>query len=139
MTDILDTSFYNESQEFLDNQYVVRRDLLVAPIVESHTVNSGRRIVYLPLTNNWYPFNLRIDGTLGVALGKAVEGGSMFSFGAYISPNPADWPYVTPIYIREGRIREYLNSFGHRKLARSLKLRVDRRHYSASWGSPVHR
>lgn len=122
MTDTQDTSFYNESQEFLDNQYVVGRDVLVAPIMESHTVNGGQRVVYLPLPNSWYSFNLRIDGTLGVALGPAIEGGSMFGFDAYISQNPSHLPYVTPIYIREGKNYSPFNEIS--KLFRLLKFKI---------------
>ncbi|KAH0607116.1 uncharacterized protein H6S33_003104 [Morchella sextelata] len=104
MTDTLDASFYNECQDYLDSQYLVRRDLLIAPIMDSHTLNNGHTVVYLPAPNKWYTFNLRIDGSLGVALEPAIEGGSMLDFDAHISSEISHIPYITPIFIREGGI-----------------------------------
>jgi len=105
LTDTQDTSFFNETQKFLDNQYVVRRDILVAPIMQSSIDNPGEnRDVYLPLGYFWYPSNLRPWDDQGVALESAVEGGSVINYTAKITGNYADFAYITPVYIREGGI-----------------------------------
>jgi alpha-glucosidase (family GH31 glycosyl hydrolase) len=105
LTDTQDTSFFNETQKFLDNQYVVRRDILVAPIMQSSNDNPGEnRDVYLPLGYFWYPSNLRPWDDQGVALEPAVEGGSVINYTAKITNNYADFAYVTPVYVREGGI-----------------------------------
>ena len=97
-----DTTLINESATFLNNEYIIRNALLICPVMDSHTVNNGNRIVYLPLGSKWYDFNLRIDGSYGVALLPYVKGGSVFNYSAYIGNDPAHMPFVTPIYIREG-------------------------------------
>lgn len=74
---------------------------MVCPIMDSHVVNNGSRDVYLPQPDNWYSFNLRLD-TRGVRLAPPVEAGSVITYNAYISSDPAHLPYVTPIYVREG-------------------------------------
>ncbi|KZT58892.1 glycoside hydrolase family 31 protein [Calocera cornea HHB12733] len=104
ITDTLDTTLFNEQDHFLDNQYVCGQDLLVCAVVQSHTVNKGKRHVYLPQPDNWYCCNLRVDGSLGVPLAKLVEGGSAFHYDCSISADPSHIPYVTPMYVREGGI-----------------------------------
>lgn len=120
MTDTQDTSFFNESQDFLDNQYVVGQDLLIAPIMYSRTDKGHEgqnRDVYLPLCYFWYPSNLRPWDWQGVALGPAVEGGSVINYYAGIPEYPDDqcgqadrngYPNVTPIYIREGMQNHFI-------------------------------
>ncbi|KAF8467697.1 glycosyl hydrolases family 31-domain-containing protein [Kalaharituber pfeilii] len=105
LTDTQDTSFFNETQDFLDNQYVCRRDILVAPIFQPKNVNPGEnRDVYLPLGYFWYPSNLRPWDDQGEALGDAVEGGSVIDYYAPITNDYKQFPYVCPMFIREGGI-----------------------------------
>ncbi|RPA94936.1 hypothetical protein L873DRAFT_1699735 [Choiromyces venosus 120613-1] len=105
LTDTQDTSFFNESQRFLDDQYVVRKDILVAPIIKGSQENPGQnRDVYLPLMYFWYPSNLRPWDDQGVALGPWVEGGSVINYTAKITNEYSDYPFVTPVYLREGAI-----------------------------------
>lgn len=110
MTDVTDTTFFNESQDYLDNQYVTGRDILVAPILQPKTVVPGEnRDVYLPRGNLWYQSNLRPWDTQGEALLKLVEGGSVINYTAKIPDGDNDddnykqYPYVVPIFLREGR------------------------------------
>ncbi|EJU04376.1 alpha-1-4-glucan lyase [Dacryopinax primogenitus] len=104
ITDPLDQTLFNEQDHFLDSQYVCGQDLLVCAVTESHTINIGKRHTYVPQPDNWYTFNLRIDGSLGLPLSPVVEGGSVFMYDCHISANPDHIPYVTPMYVREGGI-----------------------------------
>nr|CAB52201.1 alpha-1,4-glucan lyase [Morchella vulgaris] len=107
LTDTEDTTFFNESQKFLDNQYMAGDDILVAPILHSRNEVPGEnRDVYLPLFHTWYPSNLRPWDDQGVALGNPVEGGSVINYTARIVA-PEDYNLfhnVVPVYIREGAI-----------------------------------
>ncbi|KAG0125373.1 glycosyl hydrolases family 31-domain-containing protein [Tuber indicum] len=105
LTDTQDTSFFNESQRFLDDQYVVRKDILVAPIIKGRHENPGQnRDVYLPLMYFWYPSNLRPWDNQGIALSSRVEGGSVINYTARITNEYSEYPFVTPVYLREGAI-----------------------------------
>ena len=80
-------------------------DILVAPIIHPKSENpSETRQVYLPLTNFWYNSNLRPWDDQGVPLLKRVEGGSVINFTAKITNNYEDFPYVVPVYVREGML-----------------------------------
>ncbi|KAH0610436.1 uncharacterized protein H6S33_011963 [Morchella sextelata] len=107
LTDTEDTTFFNESQKFLDNQYMAGDDILVAPILHSRNEIPGEnRDVYLPLYHTWYPSNLRPWDDQGVTLGNPVEGGSVIDYTARIVA-PQDYHLfhtVVPVYIREGAI-----------------------------------
>lgn len=122
LTDVQDHSFFNETQEFLDNQYITG-DILIAPIFQpANEVPGQNRDVYLPISNFWYQSNLRPDG--GVALLSPVEGGSVIDYTARIPNSDSDeenakqHPYVLPMFIREGAIipqlavRQYVSEGG---------------------------
>ncbi|KAF8539040.1 alpha-1,4-glucan lyase [Trichophaea hybrida] len=118
LTDTQDTSFFNETQEFLNTQYVCHRDILVAPIIQSTNENPGNnRDVYLPLEFFWYQSNLRPWDDQGMALGPPVEGGTVINYTARITNNYNDFPYVTPVFIREGsiipqlKVRQYVDDY----------------------------
>ena len=109
ITDPDDTALVDEAAAYVDNQYLLGHYILVCPIMDPDDSNGGSRQVYLPRPDSWFPFNLRIDedpGNVGVPLNAPVEGGANFSFGARISSNPAQFPYITPIYVREGKSHE---------------------------------
>ncbi|CAE6421841.1 unnamed protein product [Rhizoctonia solani] len=63
------------NSDFLDDEYVVGDDLLVAPILHPQGPEWERitRVVYLPRPNSWWQCNLRADGP-----GSAVPLGSEF-------------------------------------------------------------
>lgn len=66
----------------------------------------GHRSIYLPQPDNWYKFNLRIEGSLGVPLEKHIRGGSKFDVDAHIASEPAFLPSITPMFVRESRCRK---------------------------------
>ena len=106
ITDPYDAALINEAIPFLDNQYLLGHYILVCPIVDPDDSEGGSRTIYLPHPNRWFPFNLRIDqgpDNVGVPLNTPVDGGSHFSYNAKITSNPAQFPYITPMYIREGK------------------------------------
>ena len=117
MTDTQDTSFFNETQEFLDTQYVTGRDILVAPIFQPKSaVPDESRDVYLPIGYSWYPSNLRPwdSDALKASLLPAVEGGSVINFVAKIPEDEnayEQYAYVLPVYIREGMGHASVNEF----------------------------
>ena len=80
--------------EFLNDQFFVGRDFLVAPIVDPHeTVGSAPlRNVYLPAGSDWYAF---MDNTQPLA--AAVSGGTLVT--NYYAPLD-----LVPIYVRAGAI-----------------------------------
>lgn len=134
MTDTQDTSFFNESQQYLDDQYVIGKDLLIAPIMHSRSEighEGENRDFYLPLGYFWYPSNLRPMDNQGVVLGPAAEGGSVINYTAKIpqypdhpsgegnepKPDPNGYPYVTPTYIREGKQKGVYSQLSYQKLS----------------------
>ncbi|KAF8453391.1 glycosyl hydrolases family 31-domain-containing protein [Kalaharituber pfeilii] len=137
VTDTLDEGLFTDFTDFLSNEYVVRNDLLIAPIMDpqcddrGHTADyfengqwhkpirlNGKRKVYLPEPNKWYPFNLRVnfdptvDGRAGAKLEQACDGGSTIRWDGSINwktrhdneEDPKQLPLVTPMYVREGGI-----------------------------------
>ena len=106
ITDPSDSALLNEAAGLIDNQYLLGHYILVCPVMDPDNFNGGSRQVYLPRPDSWFSFNLRIDGgpdDVGVPLNAPVEGGSNFSFNAIIKSDPAHFPYITPIYVREGQ------------------------------------
>jgi len=102
VTDPEDKSLFNDREVFLDNEFMVRNDLLIAPVLEKESESNGygKRDVYLPAGSKWYQFK---DGKC--RLGSAVEGGTNVSeFDAKISADEGHIPFIVPIYVREGAI-----------------------------------
>jgi alpha-glucosidase (family GH31 glycosyl hydrolase) len=100
-----------QNQGFTRSQYLVRNDLLVAPVLLSprslsekrRPEDRDKRRVYLPYPDEWYPMNLRPDAALGDRLLSTVNGGTHVDYGCPISAGDAQIPYTTPMYIREGQ------------------------------------
>ncbi|KAI9729368.1 MAG: hypothetical protein M1834_006892 [Cirrosporium novae-zelandiae] len=103
LTDELDSSLFAERARFLQGQYMVRNDLLVAPVLKKESKTGTRRRLYLPRPDSWFQFNLRINGSLGVPLSR-VPGGSTIDVYPRISTDESRIPYITPMYVREGGI-----------------------------------
>ncbi|MET0793295.1 MAG: glycosyl hydrolase family 31, partial [Polyangiaceae bacterium] len=82
------------SYDFSNDQFVVGRDFLVAPIIDPHeTVGSAPlRNVYLPAGSDWYAF---MDNQQPLA--AAVSGGTLVT--NYYAPLS-----LVPIYVRAGAI-----------------------------------
>ncbi|KAH0607359.1 uncharacterized protein H6S33_002393, partial [Morchella sextelata] len=119
LTDPQDTTFFNESQKFLDDQYVVGQDILVAPIMHSRNEKGHHdesREVYFPLGYFWFPSNLRPFSSQRVPLVPSIPGGKVLYMTAQIpvyndpaagtTPQPEEkgYPDVLLHFIREGSI-----------------------------------
>ncbi|KAJ1300546.1 hypothetical protein OPQ81_002200 [Rhizoctonia solani] len=104
-----DGSLVTENEDFLDDEYTVGDDILVAPILGPQLV-SGRpynqtRTIYLPRPDSWWQFNLRADGPdAAVPLGGRFEGGTLMPYDARMSDNNDQIPYMNPMFIRYGAI-----------------------------------
>lgn len=101
-----DAALFNDKQEFLNTEFMVRDSLLVAPILEREVSEGddnnkkGRRDVYLPAGNQWYQFTNHQK-----PLGEALEGGTaVCGFDATINSDPGHIPYIVPLYVKEGAI-----------------------------------
>ena len=106
ITDPTDTNLLEENDWCLDNEYMVRKDLLVCPVMQPETNASGGRDVYLPYPNAWYPFNLGIHPELrlpGRRLRPKLNGGRSFFVDAHISADAGWIPQICPMFIREGK------------------------------------
>ncbi|KAG9123057.1 hypothetical protein FRC07_000299 [Ceratobasidium sp. 392] len=90
--------------DYLDSEYMVGDDLLVAPILERQDDSSElTRTVYLPRPRAWWQCNLRADGpTAAVRLGNKFAGGSLIPYDARINKHAIPW--VTPMFIKYGAI-----------------------------------
>jgi alpha-glucosidase len=97
-----DTSLYNDKRDFLDDEFFVGKDLLIAPVLvpQSKDGNNGKRDVYLPLGSDWYCF---MNNTM--PLGSAVEGGTTVrDFDANLNLDDNHINFIVPIYVRAGAI-----------------------------------
>ncbi|MBV9689915.1 MAG: hypothetical protein JO202_09410 [Ktedonobacteraceae bacterium] len=97
-----DKALYNDKLSFLDNQFFVRNDLLIAPILEQQSSSNGygKRDVYLPAGSDWYAF---MDNKLPLSF--AVEGGSTVrDYDASIDASSGHIGFIVPIYVRAGAI-----------------------------------
>ncbi|KAG8796591.1 hypothetical protein FRC12_016578 [Ceratobasidium sp. 428] len=98
-----DSSLVGENAEFLDTEYTVGDDLLVAPVLEP----KGTRTVYLPRPTAWWQCNLQAEGP-----DKATEllschefnGGSLIEYDAHMHRGGKDLSFITPMFIRFGGI-----------------------------------
>jgi alpha-glucosidase len=93
-----DVEVYN----YLDDQFFIGSDILVAPIVtQCETASppvSPERNVYLPAGSDWYAFTDNIT-----PLGTPVAGGTLVT-NWYAPLNNSNPLYLTPIYIRAGAV-----------------------------------
>jgi len=94
-----DQTLYTDKISFLDNQFFVRHDLLIAPVIYPSTAGGGERDVYLPLKSDWYLFmnNCR-------PLQKKILGGTTVRFDANINNDPNHIPFIVPMFVRSGAI-----------------------------------
>lgn len=102
LCDPQDKSLYNDKARFLNNEFFVRKDLLIAPVLrpQSQNNNGGKRDVYLPAGSDWYCF---ADNTM--PLGSAVEGGTVVrDFDANINTSGNHIHFIVPMYVRAGAI-----------------------------------
>jgi alpha-glucosidase len=96
-----DKALYNDKLSFIDNQFFVRHDLLIAPILDPESQASAHEFdVYLPAGSNWYAF---MDNKR--PLMPAIEGGTTIQdYDAHIDASPDHIGFIVPIYVRAGAI-----------------------------------
>jgi alpha-glucosidase len=102
LTDPQDKALHNDKASFLDSQFMVRKDLLIAPVLEPQSQNNlnGSRDIYLPSHYCWYGY---MDNRL--PLGESVEGGTTIrAFDAGLYLNGAHIGFILPAYVRAGAI-----------------------------------
>ncbi|OYQ67791.1 alpha-glucosidase [Pseudanabaena sp. SR411] len=101
LNDPQDQSLYNDKESFLDNQFFVGKDLLIAPILKPQDQsNGGKRDVYLPQGSSWYCF---MNNQLPLA--NLVEGGTTIrDFDANLNLDGSHLNFIVPIYVRSGAI-----------------------------------
>ncbi len=102
LNDPKDKSLYNDKAVFLDNEFFVGKDFLVAPVLDPQVQNNnqGKRDVYLPSDSNWYCF---VDNTM--PLGPAVEGGTTIrEFDANLNTSDNHIHFIVPVYVRAGAV-----------------------------------
>ncbi|KAG8709468.1 hypothetical protein FRC12_001227 [Ceratobasidium sp. 428] len=101
-----DLSLVTENADYLDDEYMVGDDLLVAPILWPQADRGNvTRTVYLPRPASWWQCNLRADGPdAAIPLGMKFRGGSLIPYDARMSDQEHQIPWITPTYIRYGAI-----------------------------------
>jgi len=104
LNDPQDKSLYNDKDQCLNDEFFVRKDFLVAPVLRPQTENNndGKRDIYLPQGSYWYNFKNNVQ-----SLSKPEEGGTVlrdFDAKIYRGENNEHFNFIVPIYVREGAI-----------------------------------
>ncbi|HBY79118.1 MAG TPA: alpha-glucosidase [Cyanobacteria bacterium UBA11148] len=105
INDPRDESLYNDKESFLDNEFFVGKDLLIAPVLDPEQPqglqqNYGKRDVYVPYGSDWYGFRNNI-----MPLGDVVEGGTTIrDFDASLHLEGNHINFIVPMYVRSGAI-----------------------------------
>jgi alpha-glucosidase len=102
LTDSQDKALYNDKAQFLDQQFMVRNDLLIAPVLDPQSQENGfgARDIYLPAGSSWYCY---VENRL--PLGNSVDGGTTVrSFDAGLYLDGAHTGFLLPTYVRAGAI-----------------------------------
>lgn len=97
-----DQALFNDKEKFLNDEFFVRDDLLIAPVLrpQYENNNNGRRDVYVPQGSDWYCF---MNNTM--PLGAAVEGGTTIrDFDANINTEGTHINFIVPIFVRAGAV-----------------------------------
>lgn len=102
LTNPEDKALFNDKAEYLNTEFMVGNDLLVAPILEKEMIENsqGLRDIYLPYGNDWYQFTNH-----QIPLQEAAKGGTMIlDYDSKIYNDPKHIPYIVPIFIKAGAV-----------------------------------
>jgi alpha-glucosidase (family GH31 glycosyl hydrolase) len=109
LQDEQDTQLFNDKILFLNEQFLIGKDLMVAPIMDKQRDLGGgnyeaKRDIYFPTSSCWYQFLHNRK-----PLASPVQGGTTVEYDAAINsscqdPNSDRSLYVLPLYVREGGI-----------------------------------
>lgn len=103
-----DKALYTDRASFLNYQFFVRKDLLVAatlhPSSERQTVD-----IYFPIRSNWYQY---MDNKRPLQLPQT--GGTTYrGYSTYINNDDQHIPFTLPIYVRSGAILPTLDDYNY--------------------------
>lgn len=126
VTDHNDKALYYSKTQFLDTEFCVGDNLLVAPILDPQEVNGGKRDVYLPAGTDWYCF---MDNRL--PLGQPVPGGTTIrDYDASLNTSGDHIAFLVPLYVRAGAIiptielEQYVGERNHHNLPNPITLTI---------------
>lgn len=128
LSDINDKALFNDKIEFMDNQFFVRNDLLIAPVIEkqAHENGFGKRDIYLPSGSKWFAF---MDNKKPL-LSPTQGGRTIAEYDAHISNEEYHIPYIVPIYVRAGAIiptielEQYVGELNKNRLPNPITLNI---------------
>lgn len=109
LQDEQDEQLFNDKLSFLNNQFLIGKDLMVAPVMDKQRELSegnyeAKRDIYFPTASCWYQFEHNRKPLI-----SSVQGGTTIEYNAAINsscqdPNSDHSYYVLPLYVREGGI-----------------------------------
>lgn len=102
LTNPEDKALFNDKSEYMNSEFMVGNDLLIAPILEKETAENsgGLRDIYLPYGNDWYQFTNH-----QAPLMSSVKGGTMIlDYNSKIYNDSKHIPYIVPIFVKAGAI-----------------------------------
>ncbi|MCU7921525.1 MAG: hypothetical protein KZQ88_02345 [Candidatus Thiodiazotropha sp. (ex Dulcina madagascariensis)] len=101
LSDKTDAALFNDKQAFLDSQFLVGNDVLVAPILfKQYEGNTGIRDIYIPAGSDWFCYK---DNRQPLS-DKMVGGMTFRNFDASITTDSGHIPFTAPVFIRSGAI-----------------------------------
>lgn len=126
VTDPGDKALYSSKADFLDNEFCVGADLLVAPVLDPQSVGGGKRDVYLPAGSDWYCF---MDNRL--PLDHPVPGGTTIrDFDASLGTTGDHIAFLVPLYVRAGAViptielEQFVGERNHNNLPNPITLTI---------------
>ncbi|MZP42434.1 hypothetical protein GTO89_05185 [Heliobacterium gestii] len=128
LTDEEDGALLNDKLAFINDQFMVRNDLLIAPVLDkqSRANGFGRRQVYLPANSRWYNY---MDNRR--PLQAPVEGGTtIWDFDASINTDSNHIGFIVPMFVRHGAViatielEQYVGECNEKGLPNPITLNI---------------
>lgn len=96
-----DPHLFYDKRQFLNSQWFVGRDFMVAPFLEKGGAHNGYgvRQVYLPQGSSWYTFMNNVRPLLA-----AAPGGQQVDYDAHLSLDPDHLNFLCAMFVRAGAI-----------------------------------